>query len=181
MNEHEQVQEHEQQRIQMPMSAKVGIGCGIGCLIIIILAILAGVGGYFFIKNKIDQMENELKAKGFEEVIEGQMLQVSDRVEGLKLYKGQVVQLTGDTATNVAILAQYAEIHGRVNGRVYFRGQILAIMPEAVIEHGLDVKAQVIQNAGTVNGEITGAYQAIETDVTPVNIQMQTDEVMGDE
>jgi len=66
-----------------------------------------------------------------------------------------------------------AEIHGTVSGKVYFVGQMLTIQPQAVLCDGLDVKAQMIQKYGKVQGEITGTYQQImEKDGTPTGPRM---------
>ena len=145
----------------MSTGAKWGIGCGCGCLVMVVLIVVGVVFGVRFAKNKVAGMTQDLKQHGFEKEVKGQAIDVTDEITEPILYAGQVVKILGNCTTNLAILAQVAEIHGRVDGKVYFRGQILTIQPNAVLMNGLDVTAQVIQNYGTINGEITGVYQSI--------------------
>ncbi len=145
----------------MSTGAKWGLGCGIGCLTIIVILAIAGFIGYKFFMGKIEEVQAELQAKGFENVVQQQQLIVSDPTTEPTLYMGQLVKLVGDCETDVAIMAQMAEVYGTVKGDLYFRGQLLTIQPNAVIEGNLDVLAQGIQNQGEVKGEITGSYQAM--------------------
>ena len=149
--------------IKKPMStgAKWGIGCGIGCLSIIIILAIVGFVGFKFAKGKLDEMQSELKQHGFEKVIQGQTLDIRDDITEPAIYMGQLVKIMGNCNTDMAIMAQMAEIHGTVEGDVYFRGQMLTIQPKAIIKGNLDLKAQAMQNYGSVEGEITGTYQAI--------------------
>jgi cytoskeletal protein CcmA (bactofilin family) len=75
---------------------------------------------------------------------------------------GQVVKLMSECQTNVAIVAQVGEVHKRVAGDVYFRGQVLTVQPNAVIEGDLDVSAQAVQIYGEVKGEVKGVYQTLD-------------------
>lgn len=150
----------------MPLSAKIGLGCGLGCLVVIIIGIIAMIGGGLWLKEKIDEMQSELESAGFTNTVQGQLLEVTEPETLPTLYKAQVVHIKTDIDSDVAILAQVAEIHSRISGKVYFRGQVLTIHPDAVIGNGLDVKAQMVQKAGTVEGEITGTYQVMQDRVT---------------
>jgi hypothetical protein len=141
--------------------AKWGIGCGCGCLVMVVLIVIGVFFGVRYAKNKVTAMSQELRQYGFEKEVKGQVVEVRDEITEPTLYTAQIVKILGNCTTNIAILAQMAEIHGKVEGKVYFRGQILTIQPNAEIMNGLDVMAQVIQKYGTVNGEITGSYQSI--------------------
>ena len=146
----------------MSKGAKWGIGCGIGCMSIIIILAVAGFIAFKVVKTKIDEMEAELKSHGFEHVVKGQMLEISEDITKPELFMGQVVKIMGDCNTNLAVMSQLCEIHGKIDGDFYFRGQLLTIQPNAVIEGNLDIKAQALQNYGKVNGKITGTYSGIK-------------------
>lgn len=70
------------------------------------------------------------------------------------------MRILTDAETDVAVLAQSCEIHGTIQGKLYFRGQILTIKPGAKVLGGIDVQTQVLQNQRDVTGEITGKYQS---------------------
>jgi hypothetical protein len=146
----------------MSTGAKWGTGCGIGCLtVIIIIAVLAFIG-YRVANGKLEEVALEMEELGFENVVKQQMIEVKDEITEPTLYVGQMVKIIGDCSTNLAIVAQMAEIHGKVDGKVYFRGQMLTIQPEAELLNGLDVTAQVVQQFGKIHGDITGDYQAFD-------------------
>lgn len=148
---------------KMGTGAKVAIGCGSGCLVVVLLAAV-GIGvGIFYVKNLVVRYETELKGYGFESVTKGQVLDITEPVTEPILFKGQVVRLMADCSTNVAVLAQVCEVHGKVDGKLYFRGQMLTVQPNAEILGGVDAHAQVIQNNGKIEGPITGRYQLVET------------------
>ncbi|MDF7823534.1 hypothetical protein P4B35_05875 [Pontiellaceae bacterium B12227] len=142
--------------------AKVAIGCGSGCLVVIILAVLAIAGGAIYVKKMITKYETELKGYGFEQVTEGQMLNVTEPITQPVLLKAQSLQLRADCSTDLAVLAQICEVYGKVDGKLYFRGQMLTVHPGAEITGGVDAQAQIIQNNGTISGGMTGKYQLLE-------------------
>ena len=146
----------------MSTGAKWGLGCGVGCLVIVILVAVGGFVGYRVIKGKIAGTVTELKNLGFAKVETGPQFVVTTDITEPTLYVAQMVKITGNCTTNLAIVAQMAEIHGRVDGKVYFRGQILVVQPNAELRGGLDVQAQVIQKFGRIDGAITGVYQALD-------------------
>ena len=146
----------------MSTGAKWGMGCGIGCLVIIMVIAIAGFVGFKMVKQKIDDTATELQELGFDNVVSGQTLEIKDDITKPTLYKAQMVKILADCNTNLAVMAQICEIHGKVDGKVYFRGQMLIIQPQAELRNGLDVLAQAIVKYGTVRGEITGKYQAIQ-------------------
>ncbi len=141
------------------------LGCGIGCLVMVILfAAVAGVGGYYAYKyamGKVDAWSSEFEQKGYEKVI-GQQLVIDKPISQKMLFVGQNVKIIADCNADIAIIAQIAEIHGRAAGDVSFRGQILTVEPNAVIEGDLDVKAQAVEIYGTVKGQIAGQYQSLK-------------------
>jgi hypothetical protein len=146
----------------MSTGAKWGTGCGIGCLTVIIIIAVVAFIGFRLAKGKLDEVTLEMKEFGFENVVQQQMIEVKDEITEPTLYVGQMVKIIGDCSTNLAIVAQMAEIHGNVAGKVYFRGQMLTIQPEAELLNGLDVKAQVVQKYGKIHGEITGEGYALD-------------------
>ena len=137
------------------------VGCGCGCLT---LLIVIGIVTFFAVKffmNKIDDMALEFQEQGFETVVKGQTIKVTDDIQEQTLYMGQMIDIYGHCYTNMAIIAQMAELNGIVDGNVYFRGQMLTIQPNAIIHGDLDITAQTLQCDGVVDGEIKGKYQAI--------------------
>ena len=142
--------------------AKWGIGCGIGCLSLVIVTIVVGVLAYFFVMGKVREVTQDLTTKGFEKQVKGQTIEVREDITEPTLYVGQMVKIFGTCKTNLAIVAQLAEIHGKVEGKVYFRGQLLTIQPTAEILGGLDVTAQAVLNKGKVEGGISGQYQTMQ-------------------
>jgi hypothetical protein len=163
----ENIQPQAQPPVKQPKStgSKCLIGCGIGCLVLIILSgLILGVGGYFgykYVIGKVNTWSKEFEDMGFEKV-KGQIIEIANDVNVPTLYMGQTVKIMGDCKKDIAIIAQTAEIHGKVDGTVYFRGQVLVIQPRAVIEGDLDVKAQSIEIYGQVKGQIKGSYQTLE-------------------
>ncbi len=156
----------------MSTGAKWGIGCGSGCLVLIIVIPLACFIGYRVVKGKIDTMATELKDKhGFEYVVKGQTIVIDETITKPTLYMGQMVKIHGDCTTNLAVMAQMCELYGAVEGKMYFRGQILTIKPEAHLKDGLDVFAQMVQNQGTIDGKITGSYQTIQNTRNELKIE----------
>jgi hypothetical protein len=163
----ENIQPQAQPPVKQPKStgSKCLIGCGIGCLLLVIISgLVLGVGGYFAYKyttGKINAWSQKFEDMGFEK-IKGQIIEIVNDVNVPTLYLGQTVKVMGDCKKDIAIIAQSAEIHGKVAGTVYFRGQRLVIQPRAVIEGDLDVKAQSIEIYGQVKGQIKGTYQTLE-------------------
>ena len=146
---------------KMGTGAKVAIGCGSGCLVLVLLAVIGIIVSTVMVKKMVAKYEEELKGYGFEKVTSGQLIDVSDQVDEPILYKGQVVRVMGDCSTNMAILAQTCEIFGRVDGKLYFRGQVLTVHPGAEIMGGVDAQAQVLVNNGKIEGGIEGKYQLL--------------------
>ena len=142
--------------------AKVAIGCGSGCLVVILLAVLGIGAGAFYVKKMITKYETEMKNYGFEQVTVGQMLTITDPITEPVLLKGQSVKIMSNCSTNLAVLAQVCELHGKIDGKLYFRGQMLTIHPGAEITGGVDAQAQFLQNNGTIGGPMSGKYQLIE-------------------
>jgi len=146
---------------KMGTGAKVAIGCGSGCLVVVLLVAGAIVAGTFYVKKIISKYETELKDHGFETVIQGQMLNITEPITEPILFKGQSIRIMSDCSTNMAVLAQVCELHGTIEGRLYFRGQVLTVHPGAEILGGVDAQAQIVQNNGKIEGGITGKHQLI--------------------
>ncbi|MEA3305355.1 MAG: hypothetical protein U9R52_00915 [Candidatus Omnitrophota bacterium] len=145
----------------MSTGAKWGLGCGIGCLTIIIIISIGIFMAVRFVKDKIDETASELTQLGFETVVKKQMIEVRADIIEPTLYIGQSVKIMGDCSTNLAVMAQICEIHGKIDGKVYFRGQMLIIQPKAELKNGLNIMAQLLQKYGKIEGEITGDYQMV--------------------
>ena len=161
---------------KMGTGAKVAIGCGSGCLVVVLLVAVAVGVGAFYVKKIISKYETELKGLGFETVTQGQMVDVTEPVAEPILFKGQIVRIMSDCSTNIAVLAQACEIHGKIDGKLYFRGQVLTVQPGAEILGGIDAQAQMIQNNGKIEGGISGKYQLIELSAGSTNQQTSESE-----
>ncbi|MCX7847769.1 MAG: polymer-forming cytoskeletal protein [bacterium] len=142
----------------MGVGAKLGLGCGIGCLTLLVITGVVGYLGVRYVIAKIDGFKRELVARGFEEQPAQQLLEVRDEITRPVLLVGQFVRVYGDCHTNVAILAQVAEIHGTIAGDVYFRGQVLTISPKGHVHGDVDVYCQAVNIQGTVDGEVRGTW-----------------------
>ena len=152
---------------KMSTGLKVGlIGCGTLALLLCIGVVTTAVFGIRFAKGKLDEVTGELKEMGFKPKRTAQVVRINDPINEKSLYVGQVVKMTSDATTDVAIVAQTAEIRGKIKGKIYFRGQLLTIHEGAEVSDGLDVKAQVVHIRGKVEGEITGTYQTLQRPVT---------------
>jgi hypothetical protein len=151
------------QKKKLGTGAKWAIGCGGGCLTMIVIVVALIIAGTVFVQKIITKYETELKGLGFETVIAGQLVTVTEPITSPQLFKGQVVRILTDADTDVAVLAQTCEINGTIQGKLYFRGQMLTINPGSKVLGGIDIQAQILQNRGEVSGEITGKYQSAST------------------
>ena len=80
-----------------------------------------------FVKGKIDETASELKQLGFENVVKGQALEITDKITKPTLYMGQVVKIMADCSTDLAVMAQICEIHGKVDGKdTSLAGKVMA-------------------------------------------------------
>jgi len=149
------------QRKKLGTGAKWAIGCGSGGLTMILIVIALIVAGTIFVKKTISKYETELKGFGFETVVSEQAVDVTEPITTPQLFKGQMVRIMTDSETDVAVLAQACEIHGTIQGKLYFRGQMLMRQPGSKVLGGIDIQAQALQNLGEVSGDITGKYQLI--------------------
>lgn len=162
MNGNEQYAHHYQQPAPQKKSNvwKWLAGCGCGCLVIIIIIVGASMYGVKIAKQKIEQMSQEFVDQGYTKVVK-HVIEVNEDVTEKTVYLGQIVKIMADCHDDIAIIAQVAEIYGTVNGKVSFRGQVLNVQPNAVVNGNIDVTCQVVQIYGDVQGEITGKYQQI--------------------
>jgi len=144
--------------------SKWALGCGIGCAVIIVLVIGGSIGGYFYVKGKLKAVTSEFTKLGFQAKEMAQIIDERDPISKKTLYIGQVVKIFSDSSTDIAIVAQTAEIHGKINGNVYFRGQVLTILPKGEVTGDVDVWAQVVKNQGKIGGQVKGTYQVLNTD-----------------
>jgi len=138
----------------------------IGCLSLLILIIVLSLLGYYILTEKLCPDFDDL---GFHEKVEAQYIEVNETIGTPTFYLGQHVKILSDSKSDIAIMAQLAEIYGKIEGNVYFCGQLLTIQPIANIEGNLDVKAQLINMYGEVNGEITGSYETLDEGIEDNN------------
>jgi len=154
---------------KMSNGTKVLIGCGCGCFGFIALIVVACICGWLYVKGLVDKEVAALEEKGFKNRGFQQMTVERKPVPDKTMFVGQIVKISGGAEGDLGIISQIAVIEGEVKGKIYFRGQILNIMPDAVVHGGVDMKGQVINVQGTVNGEITGTYQTKTNQPMPMN------------
>jgi cytoskeletal protein CcmA (bactofilin family) len=147
-----------------PKKGSFAKGClivsGVGCLVVLIgFAVLTYVGVRFVRKQYAAVMER-FENQGYRKV-EGQIIDVTERVTDPTLYLGQSVRIRAGSERGLAFVAQTVEISGTVQGNVYFAGQVLTINKDAELMQDVEVTAQVINNYGTIHGAIKGVYQAL--------------------
>ena len=151
---------------QAPVPQKTGkkkwlIGCGIGCLVVLILFIVFVTLGVKYAVRLANEMSSEFVQMGYAKVM-AQNIEVTEDVNRPTVYVGQVVKIIGDCSDDVAIVAQMAQVHGKVAGTLYFRGQMITIEPEAHLLGDLDLKCQLATIYGKVDGQILGTYQELK-------------------
>jgi len=140
------------------------IGCSIGCLVTLVLFIIVVALGVYGVKygiKKIEEISGEFEQQGFSKVT-AQSIEVNEEITEPTVYLGQTVKIIADCHTDIAIIAQIAQIHGQVAGTLYFRGQMLTIEPEAHLQGDLDLKCQMVTIYGKVDGQIQGAYSEMQ-------------------
>jgi hypothetical protein len=150
---------------KMSAGAKWGLGCGIGCLSVIVIGVVVITLVTMSFLEKADTAAEIMRTEhGLTNLVSRQDLSVREDIDTPTVYKGQMVKISGDCSTDIGIVAQVAEIHGTVEGKVYFCGQILIIQPGAEIKNGIEVVtfAQIIKNEGKVTGGIVGPYQQLD-------------------
>lgn len=164
----------EPQLLARPSRGPFWIGCGIGCLVLLALVVGATlVGGRILQQRYADWKASrevageDFVARGYRRV-SGTVLQVSERVTQPTVFVGEIVSLTADADADVAIVALSAEVRGKVAGTLYFRGELLAIYPGAVIAKDLDVRANYIHLLGEVKGKVLGTY--VTMNKTPLKL-----------
>ena len=144
-----------------------GHGClkaaGIGCLVVIIGLGVLGYAGYRFVKRQYVAVMERYEREGYRKV-EGQMIEVADRVTEPTIYIGQSVRIMNGSERGMAFLCQTAEIHGNVAGNVHFVGQMITIKEDAELMRDLEVTAQLVNLFGKVDGKVTGLYQVLNKD-----------------
>lgn len=111
-------------------------GCAIGCAVLCILGVLLCGGAAFFsyqwLMNRVEEVAGPYEEAGYKRLT-GQLHDIGTPVAERTVFVGQVVYLRDGSETNVAIVAQMAEISGTINGNLAFYGQLLTLNPDAVI------------------------------------------------
>lgn len=128
----------------------------------VFLVAIGTYGAYRALRGRYPSLTERLRHQGYE-VVQGQFLDIADPVAVRTVFGGQHVQIRAGSRRGIAILAQTAEIHGTVEGNVYFCGQEITIAAGAEIKHHLHVVADRVVNKGRVDGEIRGYYREIQT------------------
>jgi len=139
------------------------IASGIGCLVVILAIGAISFVTYRFVKKQYGAVMEKFENQGYQ-TVEGQVVTMSDPVAEPTLYIAQSVSIRDGSERGLAFMCQTAEIRGHVKGNVYFMGQMLTIHEGAVIDQDLELTAQVVNNFGTVNGQVKGMYQVMNTD-----------------
>ena len=158
-----------QQPQGLSSGAKMAIGCAavafvfmaLVCGGIVWVGYLAVDKAQVLVEQVIKEMEKQVEAfavrfeaQGYERV-KGQVVEVTKDIERPTVYTVQVFKLEADSAADLAVMAQVAEINGTIDGDLHFLGQSLTIHPDAVITGDLHVQmAQVVDNRGSVEGEV---------------------------
>lgn len=136
------------------------IGCGIGCLVVTLIAAALVAAAVWFVRDQVKTIRDRFEREGYE-TVERQVIDVTERLAEPTVFIGQTVTIREGSERGVAILAQSAEIHGEIVGNVHFVGQMLTLHKDARLKRDLDVKAQLVNLYGVVDGQITGFYQAL--------------------
>jgi hypothetical protein len=111
---------------------------------------------------------------GFENVVKGASLEIKEDIGEPTLYQAAGVRIYGNCATNLAIVAKVAEIYGRVQGKVYFRGQRIKIMPKAELAGGLDSSGQV-SRYGTIRSPGVDSRSAVSLSGRPFTLTLDSE------
>lgn len=108
-----------------------------------------------------EKIVSEYSKLGFQHVVEfegGQPDVISDDT----LIEIQILDLTSDAKSNLALLAQTATLRGEVKGNVDFFGQTFTLEKDAVVHGDLNLGfAQKVIILGKVDGKLTGGYQSL--------------------
>lgn len=154
------------ENMQAPRKGSFAKGClitsGVGCLVVLIAFGAITYVGIRYVKKQYAAVMEKFESQGYRKV-EGQIIDVTERVVEPTLYIGKSVRIRAGSDRGLAFITQTAEIDGVVKGNVYFMGQMLTIRKGAEIQQDLEVTAQVVNNFGTVQGAIKGVYQALNT------------------
>ena len=137
------------------------LGCGGGCLVIIIAILVIGWLAVRAVRKMVTQFEDQ----GFV-MVQGQDLEITEPITTTQLFIAQQVTIKGDCATDIAIIADDAQIHSRIAGTVYFRGRNLTILPTADVHGDLDVQAQTVTVQGRLTGQVKGTVQKLNSQPT---------------
>lgn len=153
----------------MSSGTKVVIGCG--AVAFLTIALICGgfvLVGFRFADNMkqiaeefveelqqhVEEFATRFEAQGYHRVT-GQVVDISSDITQPTVYTVQVFTLNADAEASIAVMAQVAEINGRIDGDLHFYGQMLTIGPDAVITGNVHVEmAQTFENNGTVEGEV---------------------------
>lgn len=146
------------------------IGCSITCAVVLLLVSAVAWWCYNLIFEKVDKMSREFIDSGYEKIV-GQRLDVIKSSEKPTLYIGQLVYINADQQFDVAIIAQVAEVSGNIEGKLSFRGQVLVVHKDAIVNK-LDVTAQTVKIYGEVSNPITGTYQELDQEETSIASDM---------
>ena len=143
---------------------------GIGSWVLRVLLVLVGLAallafggwaGFRYFAGKAEGHVERFEEQGYKR-IEARQSTVDQDFDEKRVYYGEYCRIRGDCSTDLALVSQVAEVHGKVDGDLFFWGQTLLIKRDAVITGNLDAPwAQFIVIDGRVDGEISGFYQML--------------------
>ena len=152
----------------VPSGSGRSLACGllVGCGVLMLLGCALACGGVIFLGwkgySQVDKFAREFEQRGYARV-QGQVVDVTKPVSSDTVYVAQVLKIKADVHGNLAIMAQVVEIEATVDGDIDFLGQVLVVKKTGVVKGDIRARAaQVIDVQGTVEGKITGAYQALQ-------------------
>ncbi len=150
--------------------SRLAFGLVVAGLALLLLAVAAfvGLGVQRQSHRRMQAAVLEFEDRGYEVVWGRGTLVIREPLTRPHVLAADRVSLQADAEANLAILAPTAEIRSRVRGDLDFRGQVLTIQPEGVVEGALDGDVQIIDLRGRIWGEIRARYQFLdETQAAP--------------
>jgi len=143
---------------RMSTGAKIGIGCGVAALLLILICGGLIWYGIDYAIKEANKFAADFESRGYVRQ-SSQVIDVNQTLSQPTVFLAQTVRINAPVDASLAFAVQVAEINANVNGDIDFYGQILKINPGVVITGDVRVKgAQVVDNKGTVQGQVTGSY-----------------------
>jgi len=133
------------------------VGCAVVAVVFVVICAAISAVGVWFGKKVYDKAIGQYEQQGYAKVMaSGPEYAVNETVKGKTLYVGANVKIMAGSDADLAILGQFAEIHGKVNGNVNFMGDTITIAEDGEVTGDVDVTAKTVNVLGTVDGNVTG-------------------------